>query len=242
MTPSIILVGADAGGVGKSTAARALIDYYRAKGAPVRAIDTEVDAGGVLRRFVPNAELVDIATVPGQVRMFDIASDGMVVVDVRAGLLSTVLRALAETGLMTEARAGTLKLVVLHVIAATVTSTREISDLVEKVRGARYIIVRNHRHADAIFDKIGDGLAEAVIDIPNLNETATAAIDTADASFLDFASRKPDGHGDVPHRVLSGYTRAWLDRVFAEYERAGLGQVTVPGARPRTIPITGGEQ
>jgi hypothetical protein len=43
--PALILVGADKGGVGKTTVARTLLDYFTAHHVPTRAFDTETPKG-----------------------------------------------------------------------------------------------------------------------------------------------------------------------------------------------------
>src|SRR5208283_4426973 len=50
--PAIIVVGADKGGVGKTTVARTLLDYFTAHHVPTRAFDTEAPKG-TLKRFHP---------------------------------------------------------------------------------------------------------------------------------------------------------------------------------------------
>src|SRR5580698_776854 len=50
MKPAVILVGADKGGVGKTTVARALADYLTGKNIMTRAFDTE-SPRGTLQRF-----------------------------------------------------------------------------------------------------------------------------------------------------------------------------------------------
>ena len=47
--PAVILVGADKGGVGKTTVSRALLDYLIAHNIPVRAFDTESPKGTLCR-------------------------------------------------------------------------------------------------------------------------------------------------------------------------------------------------
>ena len=42
--PVVIVVGADKGGVGKTTVSRTLLDYFSANNVPTRAFDTEVSA------------------------------------------------------------------------------------------------------------------------------------------------------------------------------------------------------
>ncbi len=52
--PAVILVGADKGGVGKTTVSRALLDYFIAHNIPTRAFDTE-SPKGTLKRFHPTS-------------------------------------------------------------------------------------------------------------------------------------------------------------------------------------------
>ena len=48
--PVVIVVGADKGGVGKTTVSRTLLDYFSANNVPTRAFDTE-SPRGTLKRF-----------------------------------------------------------------------------------------------------------------------------------------------------------------------------------------------
>src|SRR5690349_17288784 len=51
--PAVIIVGADKGGVGKTTVTRTLLDYFNARKIPTRAFDTEAPKG-TLKRFHPD--------------------------------------------------------------------------------------------------------------------------------------------------------------------------------------------
>ncbi len=66
--PTVLIVGADKGGVGKTTVARTLIDYLTAHQIPTRAFDTEAPKG-TLKRFHPaTTEIVDINLVSDQMK------------------------------------------------------------------------------------------------------------------------------------------------------------------------------
>ncbi len=95
--PTVIIVGADKGGVGKTTVSRTILDYFTARNVPIRAFDTEYPKG-TLKRFHPDiTEVVDVTQVPDQMKIFDTLSDAKVtLIDVRAGLLSTTLAALRD--------------------------------------------------------------------------------------------------------------------------------------------------
>src|SRR5438876_11959602 len=88
--PVVIVVGADKGGVGKTTVARTLLDYFVANNVPTRAFDTEAPRG-TLRRFHPDlAEVVDVTMVPDQMKVFDTLSTtdaDVASIDLRAGLV-----------------------------------------------------------------------------------------------------------------------------------------------------------
>src|SRR6185312_569352 len=101
--PSVIVVGADKGGVGKTTVSRTLLDYFTAHHVPTRAFDSE-SPKGTLKRFHPDVtEVVDVTSVPDQMKIFDTLSNDdskVTVIDVRAGLLSPTLRALRDIGFL----------------------------------------------------------------------------------------------------------------------------------------------
>ena len=64
--PAVVLIGADKGGVGKTTVARTLLDYFTAQGVRVRAFDTEVPQGDAQALSTRLTEIVDINLVPDQ--------------------------------------------------------------------------------------------------------------------------------------------------------------------------------
>ena len=86
---------------------------------PTRAFDTEAPKG-TLRRFHPDiTEVVDISSTADQMKVFDTinSSDAQItVIDVRAGLLSTTLRALRDVGFLEAAKKNELTFVVFHIL------------------------------------------------------------------------------------------------------------------------------
>jgi MinD superfamily P-loop ATPase len=61
--PALILVGADKGGVGKTTVARTLLDYFTAHQVGTRAFDTETPKGTLKRFHRDVSEIVDVTAV-----------------------------------------------------------------------------------------------------------------------------------------------------------------------------------
>jgi len=252
--PVVILVGADKGGVGKTTVSRTLLDYFAHHRVRSRAFDTEVPRG-TLKRFHPDVtDLVDINHVPDQMRIFDTvtSTDAAVsLIDVRAGLLSPTLRALRNIGFIEAAKKDELTLVVFHILGPSIASLDEIAETADYLRDAKYFMVKNFinnthffewdeaTHA-SYFKRIPDAVD---ITIPKLVEMATEQVELSAVPFATFiANKKQSGDPASYSFVLRGYVRHWLDNVWAEYERTGLLDIVggrqvakAPVARPRPV-------
>src|SRR4029077_12441094 len=139
--PAVILVGADKGGVGKTTVARTLIDYFGAHQTPTRAFDTEAPRG-TLKRFHPDmTEVVDVTTIPDQMKIFDTLAEAeakVTLIDVRAGLLSTTLRALRDIGFLDIVKKGQVTFSVFHILGPSIASLDEIAETAAFVGDAKY--------------------------------------------------------------------------------------------------------
>ena len=151
--PTVILIGADKGGVGKTTVARTLLDYFSAHEVPARAFDTEVPKG-TLQHFHPEiSEIVDVTSISGQMRIFDTVSDATVtVVDVRAGLLSPTLHALRDIEFLGSVKQGQLTFIVLHVVGSSVASLEGIKDTISSTTGGKYCLVKSFVNDTSFFE------------------------------------------------------------------------------------------
>jgi hypothetical protein len=232
--PTVIIVGADKGGVGKTTVSRTLIDYFTAHQVPLRAFDTEAPRG-TLKRFHPDlTEVVDMTSIADQMRIFDTlnwSDDAVTLIDVRAGLLSPSLKALREIGFLEAAKKGQITLAVFHILGPSLASLNEIGETVAQLGDAKYFMVKNFINNTHFFEwdeatysgffkQVKDGLE---ITIPKLNEMATEQVDLATVPFLTFiANKKPSGEPAGYSFVLRGYVRHWLGNVWAEYDRINL--------------------
>jgi hypothetical protein len=242
--PTVLIVGADKGGVGKTTVARTLIDYLTAHEIPTRAFDTEAPKG-TLKRFHPAAtEIVDINLVSDQMKIFDTLSApeaAVTVIDVRAGLMAQTLRALRDFGFIDAARKGQINFAVFHVLGPSIASLDEIADTAAVLGDAKYFMVKNfinnthffewdaetHSH---YFDKVKDAVE---ITIPKLNEMATEQVDLASVPFVTFiANKKRNGEPAAYSFVLRGYVRHWLGNIWAEFDRIRLIDIMAMQSEP----------
>jgi hypothetical protein len=146
MKPVVLLIGADKGGVGKTTIARTVLDYLNARNTPARAFDSEFPRG-TLKRFHPKvSEVIDLETAADQIKVIDTLATSDVkvsIVDVRAGLLSDALKTFAQVGFFDLVDAGEFNFILFHVIGPSIASLEEIGEIRPYVAGRDYFLVKN---------------------------------------------------------------------------------------------------
>ena len=232
--PAVILVGADKGGVGKTTVSRTLLDYFASRKVPVRAFDTECPRG-TLNRFHPDiTDVVDVTSVPDQMKIFDTIESSaarITLIDIRAGLMLPTLGALRDIGFLDMAKRDQLNFAVFHILGPSIASLDEIAETSKFLVDARYFLVKNfindttffdwdQRTYNSYFNRIKDAVE---IKVPKLSEMACEQVELSSVPFASFiADRKANGEAASNSFVLRGYVRHWLNSVWAEYERVRL--------------------
>lgn len=114
----LFIVGGDKGGVGKTTVARLLVEYFDEMKRPSRPFDTEFPRGSLVRFAPSTTRLIDITTVKSQIELFDslAGSSAPHVLDLRAGTFSSVLQTFEDISILEQVREGKLQLYFFHVI------------------------------------------------------------------------------------------------------------------------------
>ena len=235
--PAVIVVGADKGGVGKTTVSRTVLDYFNANNVPTRAFDTE-SPRGTLKRFHPDiTEIVDMTATADQMKIFDTLNNdvpSVTVIDVRAGLLSPALASLRDIGFLDAAKSGQITFAVFHILGPSIASLDEIAETANFMQGAKYFLVKNFINNTSFFEwdqstynsyfhRIKDATE---ITIPKLNEMAFEQVEVASTPFVGFVANK-DARGENTNYsfVLRGYVRHWLGNVWAEFDRVKLTEM-----------------
>ena len=246
--PAVIIVGADKGGVGKTTVARTLLDYFIAHQVTTRAFDTEAPRG-TLKRFHPAlTEVVDMTLIADQMKIFDTLNSSeasVTVIDVRAGLMSPTLKALRDIGFIEAAKKGQITFAVFHILGPSIASLDEINETAAYLGDAKYFMVKNFINNTHFFEwdeathssyfKQMPGAVELMI--PKLNEMATEQVELASVPYLTFiANKKQSGEAASYSFVLRGYVRHWLGNVWAEYDRINLTDIVAARA-PSAAPV-----
>jgi hypothetical protein len=246
--PAVIVVGADKGGVGKTTVSRTLLDYFSANNVATRAFDTEFPRG-TLKRFHPDVtEIVDMTVTSDQMKIFDTLNAGtsVTVIDVRAGLLSRSLASLRDIGFLDAAKSGQITFAVFHILGPSIASLDEITETAGFMTGAKYFLVKNFindtqffQWDQATYNSYFHRIKDATdLTIPKLNEMAYEQVEIASVPFLKFVANKGLRDDAANYSfVLRGYVRHWLANVWSEFDRIKLTDIVGAGK-----PVRGSEK
>lgn len=234
MKPAVILIGADKGGVGKTTIARSLLDYLAANNVLARAFDTETPRGTLHRFHSDETSIVDLTSTPDQMKIIDTLATAQVkvsVIDVRAGGLSPALQALQDMGFLDAVKNGEFVFILFHVLGSSIASLDEIGEIAPYVEDAHYFLVKNHVNDTTFFEwdplthrKYFEKVNTAgEVTIPKLNEMAYEQVEVAGAPFSAFVANKTaDGEAADHSFVLRGYVRTWQGKIAEEFDRVRL--------------------
>jgi hypothetical protein len=234
MKPTLIMIGADKGGVGKTTFARALLDYFAENNVLARAFDTEHPHGTLSRFHGPQTQIVDITQTSDQVRIIDTLTTSQVnvtVIDARAGALTTSLHALRDVGFFDAVRAGEFNFSLFHVLGPSLASLSEIALTAPFVVDANYFLVKNHVNETTFFEwdpaifqtYFGKVKCAGEVAIPKLDAMAYEQVEIAGSPFSTFVANKTTNGGAADHSfVLRGYVRTWQAKNAQEFNRIRL--------------------
>jgi len=228
------MIGADKGGVGKTTVARSVLDYFTQNNVFTRAFDTESPHGTLKRFFPEQTKIIDINQTADQMRVLDTLTTSEVkvtVLDTRAGALTTSLSALKDIGFLDAVKADEFNFIVFHILGPSISSLAEISQTAPFVTDANYFLVKNYINDTTFFDwdpatvntYFSKVKSTGDVAISKLNAMAYEQVEVAGTSFLNFVENKTEAGTPADHSfVLRGYVRTWQNKNSEEFDRIKL--------------------
>jgi hypothetical protein len=167
---------------------------------------------------------------------------------VRAGLLSSTLRALRDISFLDAAKEGQLTFIVFHVLGPSITSLDEIEETASLTTGGRHFLVKNFINGASFFDwdeaiqksYFNKSRYVEEITVPRLREMAYEQVELASIPFTTFiANKSRSGEAGNYSFVLRGYVRHWLGQVWDEYERIRFKNIVTGEAdKPRVQAVS----
>lgn len=220
MIPVLAMAAGNKGGVGKTMFTRNFLEYPQIKNLNPRLYDTEDNAHN-LKRYYPQAEMIDITAVNDQMKLFD-NLQGLTVVDIKAGLLTPVLKSMRELGLLHRTD---YKLVLLHVIGGSISSLEEIAETSAQLdENAVHMLVKNFISDSQFFEF--DNLVKSkyyglldITDVITMGHLPGRAQEDLDLSGLTIQNYINDPKYS---KTLRGYVNFWMQNTHNEITRVGL--------------------
>ena len=221
---TIVLVGGDKGGVGKSTVTRTLVDYYQQEKVDFIAYDGD-DTNPTFTRFYGRAERLSTRTPKGFEPLIANLEGGPAVqlVDLGAGSSMMLAEFTEATGFLYLAQEHGAKVTFVFVLAPTVDSINLLKILSEQYGDQiRYIVARNQAMPGNwdLWEKsktrasvLGD-LGGIELTIPRLDEAAFAVVDRLGLPWGEALQKR-----EVT-LVTRSYVFRWRQKVFAELAKA----------------------
>ena len=220
--PRLLLTHGEKGGVGKTTAARVLADFYKSREISFRAFDAEGDTGQLLRFHADDTAPVEVTKAALIAPVLDYLMDGngrrLALVDLGARSGADLKSWLYRAGALEEAEDNNLGITVMYVLGGAIDSVGHLKECHEELgRACNYIIVRNLGVASKfeVYDQskireelLNDGARE--ITIPALDAAVYQSVDKASVSFQDFVDNKGGNFSYTERR----YCRTWLRECY----------------------------
>ena len=224
--PRLVLTHGEKGGVGKTTAARVLADFYKSRDIPFRAFDAEGDTGQLLRFHGEDTAPVDVTKAAKIAPVLDFLMDNggkrLALVDLGARTGADLKGWLYRGGALEEADSSNLGITVLYVLGGAIDSVGHLKECYSELgRSVNYVIIRNHGVASKfdVYEQsnirqelLNDGARE--ITMPALDPAVYQSVDKASVAFQDFA----DNNGGEFSYTERRYCRTWLRECFEQLE------------------------
>jgi hypothetical protein len=225
--PRLLLTHGEKGGVGKTTAARVLADFYKSREIPFRAFDAEGDTGQLLRFHGDDTAPVEVTKAALIAPVLDYLMDGngqkrLALVDLGARTGGDLKSWLYRGGALEEAEANNLGITVMYVLGGAIDSVGHLKECHGELgRSVNYIVVRNLGVASKfdVYDQskvreelLNNGARE--ITMPALDPAVYQSVDKASVSFQDFI----DSNGGQFSYTERRYCRTWLRECFNELD------------------------
>jgi len=227
---SILLIGGEKGGVGKSLVSRALAQYFIDHSMPFVGFDTDRSHGALMRFYADYASpiLIDRYEALDHIVETAVEQPGIrVLVDLAAQTHAPLVAWMDDSGVLDLAPENALRITYWHVMDTGRDSVDLLRQVLERFHDRlNYVVVRNQLRGNdfsnleksGLLDRLSD-LGGRVVEIKQLHQSVIQKIDARDSSFWAAKQSGAEfgaGLGLMERQRL----KTWINNVFAEFDAA----------------------
>ena len=227
---SILLIGGEKGGVGKSLVSRALAQYFIDHSMPFVGFDTDRSHGALMRFYADYASpiLIDRYEALDHIVETAVEQPGIrVLVDLAAQTHAPLVAWMDDSGVLDLAPENALRITYWHVMDTGRDSVDLLRQVLERFQDRlHYVVVRNQLRGNdfsnleksGLLDRLSD-LGGRVVEIKQLHQSVIQKIDARDSSFWAAKQSGAEfgaGLGLMERQRL----KTWINNVFAEFDAA----------------------
>ena len=227
---SILLIGGEKGGVGKSLVSRALAQYFIDHSMPFVGFDTDRSHGALMRFYADYASpiLIDRYEALDHIVEAAVERPGIrVLVDLAAQTHAPLVAWMDDSGVLDLAPENALRITYWHVMDTGRDSVDLLRQVLERFHDRlNYVVVRNQLRGNdfsnleksGLLDRLSD-LGGRVVEIKQLHQSVIQKIDARDSSFWAAKQSGAEfgaGLGLMERQRL----KTWINNVFAEFDAA----------------------
>ena len=229
---SILLIGGEKGGVGKSLVSRALAQYFIDHSMPFVGFDTDRSHGALMRFYADYASpiLIDRYEALDHIVETAVEQPGIrVLVDLAAQTHAPLVAWMDDSGVLDLAPENALRITYWHVMDTGRDSVDLLRQVLERFQDRlNYVVVRNQLRGNdfsnleksGLLDRLSD-LGGRVVEIKQLHQSVIQKIDARDSSFWAAKQSGAEfgaGLGLMERQRL----KTWINNVFAEFDAASV--------------------
>lgn len=231
-------IGGEKGGVGKSTTARVLSQYFIDRQQPLTCFDTDQSHGSLQRFYAEFSSPVALDSYESVDQMVEalIEQPGLqVVVDLAAQTFASLSNWIEDSALFEVLAEANIPVYYWHVMDQGMESVKLLGSLLERFgTNVNYVLVENHGRGTSFagFTASAEkqkalGVGARVIALRALQEGAMHKIDRSNASFWAAINRRDDA-GPGLGLLERQRVKVWLHHAYAEIDRLGLLAAPTP--------------
>jgi len=229
---SILLIGGEKGGVGKSLVSRALAQYFIDCSVPFVGFDTDRSHGALMRFYSDYASpvLIDRYEALDHIVETAVEQPGIrVLVDLAAQTHAPLVAWMDDSGVLDLAQENDLRITYWHVMDTGRDSVDLLRQVLDRFQDRlNYVVVRNQLRGNDFSNLEKSGLLDRlsslggrVVEMKQLHQSVIQKIDAKDRSFWA-AKQSSAEYGAGLGLMERQRLKTWMNHVFAEFNAAAV--------------------